>query len=651
MNRDHITQFFAQDGALSLVIDGYQPRDEQIEMAEAIALAIEEQDTLIVEAGTGTGKTFAYLVPALLSKKKTLISTGTKHLQDQLYEKDIPLLKKVIKHPISTALLKGRSNYLCLYRTKTLRARGRFENKKQVEQFFRIERFSQQDPIGDITQLSGITENELWSQVTSTTENCLHNECPDYEECFVFKARKKAMDSDIVVINHHLLCADLALKQDGFGELLPEADIIIIDEAHQLAETAGLFFSTQISTKQFHDWIDDLNKAIAVDAPDFSGHDTAADALFKALTELRKALPQYNQRYALTEFSDNPIITNLYQEIYEILKTLLQIVDPLKVRAQIFAKLIDRLEELTMTWKILLLSEKTPDSINAINWLETYTFNITFHSTPLDISEQFRKNSGLLNASWIFTSATLAVKDDFSYFCRPLGLSKKNTLKLESPFDYPRTSLLYHPDHLPLPSDPRFLPEMIDAIIPILEVTKGRAFILFTSYRALNEAKELLGRKTDYPLFVQGDLPKMQLIEEFKESGNGVLLGTMSFWEGVDVKGDALSCVIIEKFPFASPGDPIEQAKMDLIREQGYDPFNTYQLPKAIIALKQGVGRLIRDHDDYGLLVIADPRLSKSRYGKRFLDSLPPMTKTLKPERISRFFDYIESRDKDKKGG
>lgn len=644
MSKESITQFFADGGNLSLAIEGYQPRHEQIMMAQAIAQAVEEHDTLIVEAGTGTGKTFAYLVPALLSKRKTLVSTGTKHLQDQLFDKDIPLLKGLIKHPISTALLKGRANYLCLYRTKTLRARGRFENKKQVEQFFRIERFSQQDATGDITQLSGITETELWSQVTSTTENCLHNECPDFEECFVFKARKKAMESDIVVINHHLLCADLALKQDGFGEILPEAEIIIIDEAHQLAETAGLFFSTQLSTKQFHDWIDDLNKAIAVEAADFSGHDTAADALFKALTDLRKALPQYNQRYALSEFEENPIITGLFKDIYDIAKTILSIVDSLKIRAQIFMKLIERLEEIVMTWKILLLSEKTPDSVNAINWLETYTFNITFHSTPLDISEQFRKNSGSLNASWIFTSATLAVKDDFSYFCRPLGLSKKNTLKLDSPFDYPRTSLLYHPDHLPLPSDPKFLPEMIDAVLPVIDIAKGRSFILFTSYRALNEAKELLKKKADYPLFVQGDMPKMQLIEAFKASGNGILLGTMSFWEGVDVKGDALSCVIIEKFPFSSPGDPIEQAKMDLIREQGYDPFSTYQLPKAIIALKQGVGRLIRDHDDYGVLVIADTRLSKSRYGKRFLDSLPPMTKTLKPERIERFFDYMENK-------
>lgn len=644
MNRENITQFFAEGGTLSQAISGYQPRDEQIMMADAIALAVDDHDTLIVEAGTGTGKTFAYLVPALLSKKKTLVSTGTKHLQDQLFEKDIPLLQGLIKHPISTALLKGRANYLCLYRTKTLRARGRFENKKQVEQFFRIERFAQQDATGDITQLSGITENDLWSQVTSTTENCLHNECPDFEECFVFKARKKAMESDIVVINHHLLCADLALKQDGFGEILPEAEIIIIDEAHQLAETAGLFFSTQLSTKQFHDWIDDLNKAIAVEAADFSGHDTATDALFQALSSLRKALPQYNQRYALSEFEENPIITGLYQEIYDISSTILKLVDPLKVRAQVFTKLVERMEEITMTWKILLLGEKTPNSVNAVNWLETYTFNITFHSTPLDISEQFRKNSAALNASWIFTSATLAVKDDFSYFCRPLGLSKNNTLKLDSPFDYPRTSLLYHPDHLPLPNDKRFLPEMIDAVLPIIDITKGRAFILFTSYRALNEAKELLKSKTDYPLFVQGDLPKMALIEAFKESGNGILLGTMSFWEGVDVKGDALSCVIIEKFPFASPGDPIEQAKMDLIREQGYDPFSTYQLPKAIIALKQGVGRLIRDHDDYGVLVIADTRLSKSRYGKRFLESLPPMTKTLKPERITRFFDYMENK-------
>ncbi|WP_026878554.1 ATP-dependent DNA helicase [Ignatzschineria larvae DSM 13226] len=644
MNRENIVQFFAEDGPLSRAIKGYQPREEQTLMAIAIAEAIDEKETLIVEAGTGTGKTFAYLVPALLSKQKTIISTGTKHLQDQLFEKDIPLLIKTLKFPISTALLKGRSNYLCLYRTKTLRARGRFENKRQVEQFFRIERFAQQDSIGDITQLSGITESDLWSQVTSTTENCLHNECPDFEECFVFKARKKAMDADLVVINHHILCADLALKQEGFGELLPEAEIIIIDEAHQLAETAGLFFSTHLSTKQLHDWVDDLNKSVAVEASDFSEHDVTADTLFKALVELRKALPAYNQRYALADFAENSAITDLYKEVYDILKHLHDICEPLKVRAQSFAKLLERLEEYISTWKILLLAEKTEHSVNAINWLETFTHTITFHSTPLDISEQFRKNSGLLQASWIFTSATLAVKDDFNYFARPLGLSSKKSLKLDSPFDYPRTSLLYHPDHLPLPNDPRFLPEMIETIIPILETTKGRAFILFTSYRALNEAKMLLQSRVDYPLFVQGDLPKMALIEKFKESGNGILLGTMSFWEGVDVKGDALSCVIIEKFPFASPADPIEQAKMALIKEQGYDPFNTYQLPKAIIALKQGVGRLIRDHNDYGVLVIADTRLSKSRYGKRFLESLPPMTKTLKQERVQRFFDYIENK-------
>ncbi len=642
MSKQSLLAFFGSDGELSQAIPGYEPRKEQIEMAEAIYDTIRDHELLVVEAGTGTGKTFAYLVPALLSDAKILVSTGTKHLQDQLFEKDLPLLNSLIKKPVSTALLKGRGNYVCLYRTKTLRARGRFENKRQVDQFFKIERFSQQDSSGDLTQLSGITETALWPQVTSTTENCLHNECPDYEECFVFKARKKAMESDVVVINHHLLCADLALKQDGFGEILPEADVIIVDEAHQLAETASVFFSTQLSTKQFHDWVDDINKAIAVEAADFSGHDTACDALFRALAELRKALPKANQRYALSEFDENPIITGLYEEIHEITKTLIKIVEPLKVRHQVFPKLVERLEELANTWKNLLLQESTKE--NAVNWLETYSVNIAFHSTPLDIAEQFRKNSAALQASWIFTSATLAVRDDFSYFCRPLGLPKDRTMKLDSPFDFPRISLLYHPTDLPMPNEPQFLPEMIDRVLPVIDAAKGRTFILFTSYRALNEAHEILKNRTDYPLFVQGEMSKMALIEAFKESGNGILLGTMSFWEGVDVKGEALSCVIIEKFPFASPGDPIEQAKMDLIKEQGYNPFIQYQLPKAIIALKQGVGRLIRDPQDYGVLVIADPRLSRSRYGRQFLDSLPNMTKTLKIERVERFFDYMEKK-------
>ena len=637
-----ITSFFGPDGELSQAISGYEPREQQIEMAERVYQAINSSETLVVEAGTGTGKTFAYLVPALLSDAKVLVSTGTKHLQDQLFEKDIPLIRSLIKKPISTSLLKGRANYACLYRIQSVRSRGRFENKKQVEQFYKIERFANQDIHGDLTQLSGITEHGLWPQVTSTTENCLHNECPNFEDCFVFKARKKAMESDIVVINHHLLCADFSLKNEGFGEILPDVDVIIIDEAHQLAETASLFFSTQLSTKQFQDWVDDLNRAIAVEAPDFSGHDTACDALFKKITDLRRALPQVNQRFALAEFEANPIITTLYSDIHSVLETLVTITKPLASRHTVFTKMIDRIEELTLRWKRLLLA--TEENKNAINWLETYTFHVGFNSTPLDISDHFRQNSQKLQASWIFTSATLAVRDDFNYFCRPLGLSTENTLKLDSPFDYPRISLLYHPPGLPNPSDANFLPEMIEASLPVIDAAKGRTFILFTSYRALNEAHTLLKDRTEYPLFVQGEMPKMALIEAFRETGNGILLGTMSFWEGVDVKGDALACVIIEKFPFASPGDPIEQAKIDLLRSQDKNPFMLYQLPRAIISLKQGVGRLIRDPSDYGVLVIADPRLSTKRYGVQFLNSLPPMTKTLKEERVYRFFDYMEKK-------
>ncbi len=635
--------FFSEEGPLSTAIEGYRPREMQITMANRIYEAIENgDDSLVIEAGTGTGKTFAYLVPALLSDVKVLISTGTKHLQDQLFEKDIPLIRQLLKKPITPALLKGRSNYLCIYRIRTMRQRGRFEGKAQVDQFYKIERYSKQDKVGDLTQLGGITDHSLWGQVTSTTENCLHSECPDYEECFLFKARKKAMEADVVVINHHLLCADLALKQEGFGELLPKADLIIVDEAHQLAETAGLFFSTQLSTKQIPDWIDDLNKAIAVEASDFSAHDRIADLLHQKIADLRKALPQNNQRYALAEFNDNPIITSLYQDIDELLGTLVQVVEPLKERAQIFPKLAERIEDIHKRWQILVIEQRNDE--NSINWLETYKYHIGLHSTPLDISDHFRQNSAQLNASWIFTSATLAVRDDFNYFCQPLGLSTDNTLRLESPFDFPRTSLLYHPPNLPPPNDERFLPEMLEAILPVIEAAKGRTFILFTSYYALDRAYIQLKKMIDYPLFKQGERPKMALIDAFKESGNGVLLGTMSFWEGVDVKGEALTCVVIEKFPFASPGDPIEQAKIDLLRRKNLNPFMNYQLPKAIITLKQGVGRLIRDPDDYGVLVLADSRLTTKQYGRQFLQSLPPMTKTMKVERVNRFFDYIEKR-------
>lgn len=640
-----LDDFLGPQGFLSKEIANYKPRDMQIKMAETIMQAIEKRESLIVEAGTGTGKTFAYLIPALLANAKVLISTGTKHLQDQLYEKDIPFIRKLINKPIKVSLLKGRANYVCLYRLEMTRQRGRFESKKQASQFGRIERFSRQDTTGDLTQLSGIDDSSLLSQVTSTADNCLYQECPFYEECFVFKARKKALEADVVVVNHHLLCADLSLKEEGFGELLPKVDIIIIDEAHQLTETARLFFSRQVSTRQLVDWITDLTQAIALEAPDFKAHKSYCEAIHTQLSALRNAFPKEGGRYAFSQFSHNTKLETHYQELYTTLEALAELMPLLGVRHQIFTKLLERLETFKEHWQTMLLTPKKEEE--AIQWLEVYTTHLRFHSTPLNIATSFQKNQERLNASWIFTSATLTVNNRFDYFSEPLGLQNVPSLQLESPFDYRRIALLYHPENLPLPNSDLFLPKMIDASLPIIELAQGRTFMLFTSFRSLYEAAELLKPLEDkYQLFVQGDLPKIALIDAFRQAKQGILLGTMSFWEGVDVKGEALRAVIIEKLPFSSPNDPIEEAKIEHYTKEGKNAFIDYQLPQAVITLKQGVGRLIRDENDFGVLMIADSRLLSKSYGYAFIKSLPPMTKTQKLTRVRAFFDYNEKKPK-----
>ncbi len=642
--RQKIADFFSNDGALSRTIEGYRPRAEQIEMAQAIGDALADEETLIVEAGTGTGKTFAYLLPILMFEGRAIVSTGTKHLQDQLFEKDIPLLEEATDRPIKSALLKGRSNYLCHYRLRTVTQRGRLENKRQVDQVKALVQFQKSSKTGDLSQLDSPLDSTLQSNVTATSENCLGKECPDYDSCFFFAARDRAKEAEIIVVNHHLLCADLALKEGGFGEILPTVDSVIVDEAHQLAEITSYFFSDQVGSRQILLWIDDFERAIREEAPDFKDHDPLILPLNEALSALRNLFPKEAKRSAMSDYLDNRLIQDKMLEIGELLQALLSIITPLEKRAQLFIKMISRLTEMTQSWLMILKSEgKEP---NHIRWMETFAVNFTFHATPLKIADIFQQQTSRLAPTWIYTSATLAVGEDFSYFATPLGISQKRTLKLESPFDFPRTSLLYHPPNLPPPHSEEFLPQFIEAVIPVIEAADGRTFLLFTSYRALNSAYTLLKDRVEYPLFKQGDRSKMALIEDFKASGNGILLGTMSFWEGVDVKGEALTCVVIEKFPFASPGDPVEQAKINLINEGGGNAFMHYQLPRAVIALKQGVGRLIRDHDDYGVLVLADPRLMSKSYGKIFIESLPDMTKTLKIERVHNFYRYIEERNR-----
>lgn len=644
---DKITSFFGADGALAQSIEGYRPRNAQIEMALAVEQAIVTNSKTVIEAGTGTGKTFAYLVPAMMSAKKILVSTGTKHLQDQLFEKDLPRLKKLITHkPLTTALLKGRANYLCLYRIKTLRARGQFESKQQVNDFYAIEKFAGRTKSGDKTHFTDVPEHSsLWQQVTSTNENCLGAECPDYQECFLVKARKKAIEADIVVINHHLFCADLALKQEGFAEILPNAEVIIIDEAHQLAETAGRFFSEDIGTRQIVEFCHDLKHALAEEAKEESIILDLISALESELPKLRISLANNIERGNKMTIADAFAVEAFQAQVYVISDCIHAVLDRLNIisaQGILLTKLNKRLEETLQLWNKLSIDGINVNQTEQIIWVELYTHHLTFNATPVDISEQFQKHSNHIKAAWIFTSATLAIGDNFTYFCKPLGLFPDTTLQLASPFEYKKIALLYHPQGLPDPNHATYSDKMMQAMLPVIHASKGRTFLLFTSYKALDEATKFLQAHVDYPLFIQGNLPKLALIDAFRASGNGILLGTTSFWEGVCVKGHALTCVMIAKLPFASPADPIEQARIEVLNKEGGNSFMDYQLPKAVIALKQGIGRLIRDYNDYGVLVICDPRLTQKHYGKLFLNSLPDMTRTQKIERVEKFFQYMD---------
>ncbi len=637
---DYITPFFSSEGPLIKHIKGYQPRQVQIDMAKAVSDVIAFGGQLVVEAGTGTGKTYAYLVPAMLSGKKTIVSTGTKYLQDQLFVEDLPKLRPLIgARPLTVALLKGRANYLCWYRIKTLRHRGQFDSKAQVEQFYAIEKYASVTTVGDIGQCESVPENSpIFAQVTSTTENCLGVECPDYDSCFVVKARKAALDADIIVINHHLFCADLALKQEGFGELLPAAEVIIIDEAHQLAEVAGQFFSQQIGTRQLVELVRDLDIFFRIEMKEETSSLLLMSALEEACLNLQQCFNS-GQKLSMSDAMKLPLVPEKLQGILEALNALGERLQMIAEQNLVLVKLWQRVKELLQLWQQLVSHDST--LAEAIIWVEVHKHHISLHATPVNIAEPFQKHSRGLKASWVFTSATLAVGSSFEYFCRPLGITPETTLQLQSPFDYPRRALFFHPLGLPDPMSSHYSDKMLTAILPILQASKGRAFILFTSYQALTEAAAFLSKNITYPLFIQGNMPKLRLLDAFRQSGNGILLGTNSFWEGVDVKGEALTCVIIAKLPFAAHTDPVEQARIELLKQQGKNSFMEYQVPRAVIALKQGIGRLIRGVEDYGVLVIADPRLLSKNYGKFFLDSLPPMTRTHQVARVENFFAYM----------
>jgi len=628
-------QVLAADGPLARTLPGFAPRPPQQEMAEAVEQAIENRSLLIAEAGTGTGKTFAYLVPALLSGEKIIISTGTKTLQDQLFHKDLPLVRSALDIPVSTAMLKGRGNYLCTYRLGLAEEQGRFTSRRQIDQLQRIRKWRGRTRSGDIGEMEEVPEDTpVWGMVTSNADNCLGQECPDFSDCFVMRARRQAQEADVVVVNHHLLFADMALRDGGFGEILPAANALILDEAHQLPDVATAFFGQGISANQLIELARDTISEDCREAGEDESLRNQADKLQYAVQEMRQAFGTEQRRAPWSGFAQQAAVREATANLRECLGGLQQQLEPLAPRGKGLESCFRRCSELLERFDYLT----GPSPEEHIHWFETHRRSFSLHLTPLNIASLFRSKVDQQKAAWIFTSATLAVDSRFDYFSSRLGLAGAETRSWESPFDYRRQAVLYVPERLPDPASPDYTRAVVEHALQVIRLSQGRTFILFTSHRALQWAGEWLSDRLDYPLLVQGDMPRSRLLERFRELGNAVLLGTSSFWEGVDVCGEALSCVIIDKLPFASPGDPVTEARISALRARGGNPFMEFQLPEAVLTLKQGAGRLIRDDADRGVLVLCDPRLLSKPYGRLFLNSLPSMTRSRKLAVVQRFF-------------
>jgi ATP-dependent DNA helicase DinG len=631
-----LDEVFGPHGPLKRSLPGFSPRRSQLAMAGRVAGALVNRAPLVVEAGTGTGKTFAYLVPALLSGKRVLISTGTRTLQDQLFNKDLPLVAGAIGVPARVALLKGRSNYLCNYRLKQLGGQRSLAGSRD-RTLQRVERWASVTRSGDLAEVTGLSDaHPLWPQVTSTRDNCLGARCAEIGRCHVVEARRKAIEADIVIVNHHLLLADLALKEDGFGDLLGAADAVIIDEAHQLPDLATQFFGARFGSRQAELLLRDARQELAQ-----SG---AASALALELGAVEKTLAALAEILRGTQrldwlAADTPQ-ADAAEELEQSLRALSAALNE-HGRAPGIAQAAARACELAVRLAEITRAEEH----EGVRTVELTQRGFSLSLLPFDIAERFAAMTGGTRAAWIFTSATLSVSEDFTHFTARLGLGEAETLAIPSPFDFESQALLYLPTQLPDPASAAHTPAVIEAAVPLIEASAGGAFVLFTSHRALQRAAVLLRERwtslADFPLLVQGEAPREQLLRSFRESGNAVLLGTSSFWEGVDVRGDALRLVIIEKLPFASPDDALTRARIEHLKSQGGNAFREYQLPEAALALKQGVGRLIRSETDRGVVVICDPRLIEKPYGRVFRASLPPMPVTREAADAEKFLRRI----------
>ncbi|HVP09133.1 MAG TPA: ATP-dependent DNA helicase [Burkholderiales bacterium] len=607
-------------------------------MARAILEAIEAGGTLAIEAGTGTGKTFAYLAPALLAGGKVIVSTGTKTLQNQLYDRDLPAVRDALAAGAVTSLLKGRANYVCLYRLERARGEARLESREDAARLARIERFAATSITGDRADLAAVPEDApVWQHATSTRENCLGQQCPKYDDCFVMRARRNALAADLVVVNHHLFFADVALRDEGISELLPSCNTVIFDEAHQLPETARLFFGETVSTAQLVELARDARLELR-------GAGGASPELERVASKLEKAARDFRLCFS----KEGRLAWKQALQQGQFSESLETVSSALEALRRPLAEQAERSEGLAACARrageagALLARIVAEGMRNEVRWVEVFGQSLQLHVTPLVPAELFRKQMADHPRAWIFASATLAIGEDFSHFKRELGIEDAAARAWPSPFDFARQALLYAPTGLPAdPNDPAYTGAVVEAALPVLEASRGRAFLLFTSHRALRRAHELLKDRLGFPLLVQGTGSRSELLVRFRELGNAVLLGAASFWEGVDVRGEALSVVLIDKLPFAPPDDPVLAARIEALRAEGGNPFMEYQLPQAVLQLKQGAGRLIRDETDRGVLVLCDPRLHTKSYGRTVRASLPPMKLTRSLADVQAFFARI----------
>ena len=656
---------FAEKGPIATAVPGYHPRQAQLELARAINDAISDGSTLIAEAGTGTGKTWAYLVPAFLSGVKVLVSTGTRTLQDQLYRRDLPKLRKALALPVTTALLKGRGNYVCHYHLERLQGDDRaLKSRAEIAQLRHITVFAQQSRSGDKAELAEVPEEaDIWSRVVSTRDNCLGQDCPNVRDCFVLKARREAQEADIVVVNHALFMADLALREEGITDLLPEVELVVFDEAHQLPDVATRFLGSSVSSHQLLDLARAVEAAGLAHAREAGNWTEQGQKIEHAARELRlstAAIDRLPGKKATFEtLPDAPFFDAALERLLEVLDECVQrlgIVAEKHPDLAAASKTCIDLRARLFRWSQpdraghnALAQSDAAEGLDAVSvrWVESSSHGMRLHSAPLSVARIFSRFRRPGQA-WVMTSATLSINGDFSYFQRQLGLLDAQTSRWESPFDYPAQGVLFVPSALPLPNQPQFNEKFVDMLVPLIKASPGGVLVLCTTLRSVDRIAELLEAQfeasgIDRQLFRQGDTSRRILLDRFRDARNGVLVGSASFWEGIDVPGDALTLVAIDKLPFAPPDDPVLEARLNESRRRGGNPFMEFQLPEAAITLKQGAGRLIRSEQDWGVLMVADSRMVDKPYGKLLWRGLPPFARTRDLAQVVKFFKQHSS--------